>query len=139
MNEQITTLLPQQSAITRTALTSLNMYHHIQSSSLNEEEWRSLIKRLKQELIPLLPGKMGLQLGNVLEELTIHDQKQLNHLLKGLANPHIYTHLNDISKPTNQMMTENVLSPVRFGEDSISCIWYSKIEPPSHLKTEPLQ
>lgn len=122
MNEQITTLLPQQSAITRTALTSLNMYHHIQSSSLNEEEWRSLIKRLKQELIPLLPGKMGLQLGNVLEELTIHDQKQLNHLLKGLANPHIYTHLNDISKQTNQMMSENVLSPVHFEEDSIPFI-----------------
>src|SRR5699024_12433151 len=74
------------------------------------------------KLIPLLPGKMGLQLGNVLEELTIHDQKQLNHLLKGLANPHIYTHLNDISKQTNQMMSENVLSPVHFEEDSIPFI-----------------
>src|SRR5699024_1072572 len=122
MNEEIALLLQQQSAITRTALTSLNLYYHIQSFSLNKEEWSSLIKMIEREVIPLLPEKMGQQLGNVLETLTIHDQKQLNHLLKGLANPHIYTHLNDIRKQTNQMMTENVLSPVRFEEDSISFI-----------------
>src|SRR5699024_215018 len=54
--------------------------------------------------------------------LTTHAQKQLNHLLQGLAHPHIYTHLNDISQQTNPMMTENVLSPVRFEEHSISFI-----------------
>src|SRR5699024_10195736 len=125
MNEENTLLLLQQSDITRTALNSLNMYHHIQSSSLNKEEWSSLIKMIEREVIPLLPEKMGQQLGKVLETLTIHDQKQLNHLLKGLASHQIYAQLADISKHTRQLMTENVLlSSFPLKDGSLSFILY---------------
>lgn len=122
MKTDITILLHQQSAITRIALTLFNMYHHIQLALLNEKEFSSLIKMLEQELIPLLPEKMGQQLGNELKKLTIHDQKQLSNMLKTLANHQIYTRLADFSNNTKQMMLENTSSSFHLKEGTSSIL-----------------
>lgn len=112
----ITTLLQQQPAITRAALTSLNIFHQIQSASLSEQEFSSLIKMMERELLPLLPEKMDQQLANRLEKLTLQDQPQLNDMLKTISNHQVYSQLANFSDAISRIITEETSPSFYFRE-----------------------
>lgn len=108
----ITALLKQQQAITRTALTAISLYHPVQTEALNEQAFASLKQMIVQDLLPLLPSQMSQQVEALLEQITINDQKELTILLRTLSNQNLYTQLTNHVETVNNVIEETKQNPL---------------------------
>src|SRR5699024_1366383 len=86
-------IIDQKSTIMKAITSLIHSYNEIQDSSMNEEEFSSLVKSIKQEIFPLLPQQVVEKISPIIEQFTFENQSSVWEFLQVLANDVFYTNI----------------------------------------------
>lgn len=89
-------LIQEESEIIRTALKIISIFHPIQTASLSQKEFQSLMELIRKEFMPLLPPQMQQSLANRLQSCTVQDQLSVLTYIQAFMNKDGYTALSSI-------------------------------------------
>lgn len=104
---EINTLLQQESAIVRTTLKVMSIFHPLQTNTLNNQQFNAMIKMIENELLPLLPKQMGQRVAQQLQHASIDKQATMLSMLRAISSQEVFSQLAQMEQLLSQQQTNN--------------------------------
>src|SRR5699024_9836084 len=104
---EINTLLQQESAIVRMALKVMSIFHPLQTNTLNNQQFNAMIKMIENELLPLLPKQMRQRVAQQLQHASIDKQTTMLSMLRAISSQEVFNQLAQMEQLLSQQQTNN--------------------------------